>query len=115
MVSIHVFLFGLLGVLGLVCLISAIALAIDCGINDVLDAIFMSLLGLFGLSLVVLTPMCIWYGLTHEVDIHMQNSEGKVIERTIKVFEFSHDGNCVSFYDDENRYCGWEVHYNYKD
>ena len=115
MVAIHVFLFGLLGVVGLACLVGAIALIKDFGINDVADAIFMSVLGLFGLSMVVLMPMCIWYGLTHEVDIHMQNSEGQVIERTVKVFEYSRDGNCFSFYDDENHYCGWEVQYNYKD
>ena len=115
MVTVHVFLFALLGVVGLACLIGAIALIKDFGINDIADAIFMSALGLFGLSMVVLMPLCIWYGLTHDVEIYMKNSEGKVIERTVKVFEYSRDGNCFSFYDDQNHYCGWEVHYNYKD
>ena len=115
MVAIHVFLFGFLGVIGLACLVGVIAHIKDFCINDVTDAIFTSALGIFGLSMVVLMPVCIWYGLTHEVDIHMQNSEGQVIERTVNVFEYMRDGNCFSFHDDENHYCGWEVHYNYKD
>lgn len=115
MVTIHVFLFGILGVLGLACIIGAIALIKEFGINDVADAIFMGVLSIFGLSMVVLMPMCIWYGLTTDVDFKMKNADGKVIERTVKAFEYSHNGNCFQFYDDPNNYCGWEVEYIYKD
>lgn len=115
MVTIYVSAFGLLGVLGLACIIGAIVFIKNFGIRDIDNAIAACLFGLMGLSLVIFTPMCVWYGLTQEVDIHMQNSEGKVIERTVKVFEYLRDGNCFKFYDDENHYCGWEVHYNYKD
>ena len=59
MVAIHVFLFGLLGVGGLACLVGAIAYIKDFGINDVTDAIFTSALCIFGLSMVVLMPVCI--------------------------------------------------------
>lgn len=116
MVTLYIFMYGLLGVLGLVCLIAAIVFIKDSCIDDAADAIFISVLGLVGLPLVILMPCCIWYGLTADVDIHMQNSEGKVIEKTVKPFEFEHDGNCFRFADDsDNTYCGWEVKYNYKD
>jgi beta-galactosidase/beta-glucuronidase len=29
--------------------------------------------------------------------------------------EYMHDGNCFSFANDDNRYCGWEVNYKYED
>ena len=39
-----------------------------------------------------------------------------VIEKTVKPFEFNHNGNCFSFADDDdNVYCGWEVKYTYRD
>lgn len=115
MVTLNVFLFTLLGVFGLMCIAVAVEAIKDVGVSDIIVTIFTSVIGLAGLSAVILAPMCILYGLTHEVDIHMQNSEGKIIERTVKVFEYSHHGNCFSFYDDKNHYCGWEVRYNHKD
>lgn len=44
----------------------------------------------------------------------MKNADGKVIIKDIKPFEYMHDGNCFSFANDDNRYCGWEVNYSYR-
>jgi hypothetical protein len=45
----------------------------------------------------------------------MKNADGKVITKDVKPFEYMHDGNCFSFANDDNRYCGWEVNYKYEE
>ena len=111
-VSVFVF-FTLLGVFG----IAAVAkLILDDLIDDWLDISFAAFLSIVSLTAVIMMPGCIWYGLTTDVDFVMKNSEGKVIEKTVKPLEFSHNGNCFSFADDsDNVYCGWEVKYTYRD
>ena len=111
-VGVFVF-FTLLGVFG----IAAVAkLIVDDLIDDWLEISFAAFLSILSLAAVILMPGCIWYGLTTDVDFVMKNSEGKVIEKTVKPFEFSYNGNCFSFADDsDNTYCGWEVKYTYRD
>ena len=115
MVTIHVFLFAVLGAIGLGCILGVIAMIKEYGISDVIDFVFMTALSIVGLTFTILSPVIIVYGLTTDVDFKMKNADGEVIERTVKAFEYSRDGNCFQFHDDPNTYCGWEVEYNYKD
>lgn len=116
MVAMNVCVFTFFTLLGVFAIGAVVKLIVDDLIDDWLDISFASFLGIVGLAAVILMPGCIWYGLTTDVDFVMKNSEGKVIEKTVKPFEFSHNGNCFSFADDDdNVYCGWEVKYTYRD
>lgn len=116
MVAMNVCVFTFFTLLGVFAIGAVVKLIVDDLIDDWLDISFASFLGIVGLTAVILMPGCIWYGLTTDVDFVMKNSEGKVIEKTVKSFEFNHNGNCFSFADDDdNVYCGWEVKYTYRD
>ena len=116
MVTMNVCAFAFFTLLGAIGAAAVIKLIIDDMINDWFDISFASFLGIVSLAALITMPGCIWYGLTTDVDFVMKNSEGKVIEKTVKPFEFNHNGNCFSFADDDdNVYCGWEVKYTYRD
>lgn len=69
---------------------------------------------LAGLALVWIGGGCIYCGYNSNVHFEMKNADGKVITKDVKPFEYMHDGNCFSFENDDNRYCGWEVNYKYE-
>ena len=116
MVTLNVCVFAFFTLLGVFGIAAVVKLIVDNMIDDWIDISFAVFLGIINLAALILMPGCIWHGLTTNVDFVMKNSEGKVIEKTVKPFEFSHNGNCFSFADDnDNVYCGWEVKYTYRD
>lgn len=116
MVAMNVCVFTFFTLLGVFGIGAVVKLIVDDLIDNWLDISFASFLGIVSLAAVTLMPGCIWYGLTTDVDFVMKNSEGKIIEKTVKPFEFNRNGNCFSFADDsDNVYCGWEVKYTYRD
>lgn len=102
----------LLGVIGLLSLIKFIIEGlID---NKCTDITIASLLGIVSLAAVIFAPYNIRYGLTTDVNFVLKNTEGKTIEKTVKLFEFEQNGNCITFAD-YTTYCGWEVTYTKND
>mgnify|MGYP004447251107 CR=1 FL=1 len=69
---------------------------------------------LAGLALTWIGWCCMYCGHNSNVHFEMKNADGKVITKDVKPFEYMHDGNCFSFVNDDNRYCGWEVNYKYE-
>lgn len=101
----------LLGAFGLFSLIKFI---IEGLVNNLLDFTLASILGIISLAAVIFAPYNIWYGLTTDVNFVLKNTEGKIVEKTVKLFEFEQNRDCIMFADNTT-YCGWEITYTKND
>lgn len=85
------------------------------GVDGLAEGFCVTFFLLAGLAILCISSGCLYCGYNSNVHFEMKNSDGKVIIKDIKPFEYMHDGNCFSFANDDNRYCGWEVNYKYEE
>ena len=84
------------------------------GVDGLAEGFAVTFFLLAGLAILCISSGCLYCGYNSNVHFEMKNADGKVIIKDIKPFEYMHDGNCFSFANDDNRYCGWEVNYSYR-
>lgn len=101
-------------ILGLFLFGAAIVWLFD-GVDGLLEGSGVAFFFLAGVALIWIGSGCLYCGYNSNVHFEMKNADGKVITKDIKPFEYMHDGNCFSFVNDDNRYCGWEVNYKYEE
>ena len=101
-------------ILGIFLLGAAIFWFFD-GVDGLAEGFGVTFFFLAGLALLLIGCGCLYYGYNSNVHFEMKNADGKVIIKDIKPFEYMHDGNCFSFANDDNHYCGWEVNYKYEE
>ena len=113
-VAINTFIFIAVLILGIF-LVGAAVFWFFEGVDGLFEASGATFFLLAGLTLLWIGGGCIYCGHTATVHFEMKNADGKVITKDVKPFEYMHDGNCFSFANDDNRYCGWEVNYKYEE
>lgn len=84
------------------------------GVDGLAEGFGVTFFLLAGLAILCISSGCLYCCYNSNVHFEMKNADGKVIIKDIKPFEYMHDGNCFSFANDDNRYCGWEVNYSYR-
>lgn len=85
------------------------------GVDGLAEGFVVTFFLLAGLAILCIGGGCLYCGYNSNVHFEMKNADGKVIVKDVKPFEYMHDGNCFSFANDDNRYCGWEVNYKYEE